>query len=76
MKKGGCHTIIICIDSADLKSLAIYKRKVSEKTLSSLIDHANKIKLNVCADFIIGLPHETEQDVINTINYAKKIKID
>ena len=57
MKKAGCHTIIIGIDSADLESLAIYKRKVSEKTLSSLIDHANKIKLNVCADFIIGLPH-------------------
>jgi len=76
MKKAGCHTIIIGIDSADLESLALYKRKVSEKTLSSLIDHANKIKLNVCADFIIGLPHETEQDVINTINYAKKIKID
>ena len=76
MKKAGCHTIIIGIDSADLESLAKYNRKVSEKTLRSLINHANKIKLNVCADFIIGLPHETEQDVLNTINYAKKIKID
>jgi len=76
MKKAGCHTIIIGIDSADLESLTKYKRKVSEKTLSSLIDHANKIKLNICADFIIGLPHEKESDVWNTINYAKKIKID
>ena len=76
MKKAGCHTIIIGIDSADLESLAKYKRKVSEKTLNSLIDHANKIKINICADFIIGLPHETEEDVMKTINYSKKIKID
>jgi radical SAM superfamily enzyme YgiQ (UPF0313 family) len=76
MKKAGCHTIIIGIDSVDLESLAKYNRKVVEKTLNALIDHANKIKINICADFIIGLPHETEEDVMKTIDYSKKIKID
>jgi anaerobic magnesium-protoporphyrin IX monomethyl ester cyclase len=76
MKKAKCHTIIIGIDTADLKSLAIYRRKVSEKTLSKLIEHANILKINICADFIIGLPHENEKDIRNTIAYSKKIDID
>lgn len=76
MKNAGCHTIIVGIDSADLESLAKYKRKVSEKTLNELIDHANRININICADFIIGLPHETEEDVMKTIDYSKRIKID
>ena len=41
-----------------------------------MLDYADKINLSVCADFIIGLPHENKQDIINTIEYAKKIKID
>ena len=40
-------------------------------TLDSLIEHADKIGINVCADFIIGLPHETEKDVNKTIEYSK-----
>ena len=76
MKNAGCHTIIIGIDSVNLEQLTLYNRKVSQLTLDSLIEHADKIGINVCADFIIGLPHETEKDVNKTIEYSKKIKID
>jgi len=76
MKKSGCHTIIIGIDSADLESLALYNRKVTQKVLDLLIKHANDLNINVCADFIIGLPHEKEEDVLKTVEYSKKIKID
>lgn len=76
MKKVGCHTIIIGIDSADLESLALYNRKVTQKVLDSLIKHADDLNINVCADFIIGLPHEKEEDVLKTVEYSKKIKID
>jgi len=76
MKKAGCHTIIIGIDSADLESLALYNRKVTQKVLDSLIKHADDLNINVCADFIIGLPHEKEEDVLKTVEYSKKIKID
>ncbi len=76
MKQAKCHTIIIGIDSSDLKSLAMYKRNVSEKTLTKLINHANELKINICGDFIIGLPHENIQDIKNTISFSKKINID
>jgi anaerobic magnesium-protoporphyrin IX monomethyl ester cyclase len=76
MKKAGCHTIVVGIDSKDLKKLALYNRKVNEDVLHRMLDYADQINLSVCADFIIGLPHESKQDIMNTIEYAKKIKID
>tara|TARA_B100000886_G_scaffold166293_1_gene113601 strand:- start:6377 stop:7804 length:1428 start_codon:yes stop_codon:yes gene_type:complete len=76
MKNAGFHTIVIGIDSKDLKNLALYNRKVNENVLHDLLDYADKIGISVCADFIIGLPHENKEDIYNTINYAKEIKID
>ena len=45
MKNAGCHTIIIGIDSVNLEQLTLYNRKVSQLTLDSLIEHADKIGL-------------------------------
>ena len=53
MKKAGCHTIVVGIDSKDLKKLALYNRKVNEDVLHRMLDYADKINLSVCADFII-----------------------
>ena len=76
MKDAGCHTIIIGIDSQNLDSLKQYKRNVQTKKLEDLIYHANDLKINVCADFILGLEHETEQDIINTVEYSLKLPLD
>ncbi len=76
MVKAGCHTIIIGIDSEDLSSLKQYRRVVTKNKLSKLLERANLHKVSICADFILGLKHETEQDIINTVNYALSIPID
>lgn len=76
MKDAGCHTIIIGIDSQNLESLKQYKRNVQTEKLDALISHANELKIDVCADFILGLEHETEQDVVNTVNYSLQLPLD
>lgn len=75
MKSAGCHTIIIGIDSANISSLKQYNRNVSQDKLEMLIDHANRLELDICADFILGLEHESEEDIVNTLEYALKIPI-
>ena len=76
MKSAGCHTIVIGIDSADLKNLVNYNRKVNIDTLDKLLQKTKQLKMNVCGDFIIGLPHESKEDILKTISFSKKIKID
>lgn len=76
MHAAGCHTIIIGIDSANVPSLRRYKRIVDPLKIDALIEHANRLGISICADFILGLEHETEDDIINTLEYALKLPID
>ncbi len=76
MNSAGCHTIIIGIDSYNLSSLRQYKRGVSKEKIDGVITHANRLGMNICADFILGLEDETEDDVLKTIKYALELSID
>lgn len=76
MADAGCHTIIIGIDSANLAALQTYNRKVDKERLEALLKHANRRNMNICADFIIGLAHESQNDIIQTIDYALSLPID
>ena len=76
MKRAGCHTIITGIDSADVPSLERYQRRVEQQKIDELLNHANRIGISVCADFILGLEHETEEDILRTIRFALEKPID
>ena len=74
----GCHTIIIGIESSNPSTLKNTKRGWGNKKsgLESFIVHANKLKMSVCADFIIGLEDETEEDINNTIKFGLTLPLD
>ncbi len=76
MKNAGCKTVIIGIDSANLMSLKQYNRKVIKQNIDNLLLKAIQLDINVCADFILGLGHETEADIKNTIKHALMLPID
>lgn len=76
MHAAGCHTIIVGIESSSTESLGSYSRRFDKGKLESLITHASKLKISICADFIIGLEDETEEDMWNTINYGLKLPLD
>ena len=76
MHSAGCHTIITGIDSADLASLKQYNRTVTESMVSNLLNHANRLGMNICADFILGLEHEDQFAAERTIEFALALPID
>lgn len=76
MHAAGCHTIIIGLESSDQASLKQYQRNVQSERISQLLEHANRLGMDVCADFMIGLEHETEEDILRTIDYACNLPID
>lgn len=76
MRRAGCHTIIVGIDSADLAQLRQYRRVVEPARVQDLIEKANDLGMDICADFIIGLEHESEGDIRRSIDYALGLDID
>ena len=76
MKKSGCHTLIIGIESSDLELLKSFGRHTKKDRLQSLITHAKKLGISICGDFIIGLPGQTYKEVLDTIDLSIGLDID
>ncbi len=76
MKLSGCHTIVVGIESSDIASLKQYGRHVRLEQYNAMIEHAQRIGMNICGDFIIGLPNDTKESIEHTIEYALNLKLD
>ena len=76
MNEAGCHTIILGIDSVSEGNLKDFKRNSTKSKLERAIDTANRLNMNICADFILGLENETRADIEKTISYAMELSID
>jgi len=54
MRKAGCHTVIIGVESSDL-NLSRFNRTVSRDDIDKTITLCHKLGMDVCGDFILGL---------------------
>ena len=75
MVDSGCHTVIIGVESADIEGLRKFKRNMKMDKLQSLLAHARRRKVDICGDFIIGLPGEMKSDIEDTLSFSKKLDI-
>jgi len=74
LRKAGCHSIYLGVESACQKTLNFLKKGI---TIRQVIDALRAIKeadLNVVATFILGIPCETREMMLNTIRFAKKMR--
>lgn len=75
MVDSGCHTVIIGVESADIEGLKKFKRYMRVDKFENLLEHAKRRGVDVCADFIIGLPGETEGAIEETVRFSKGLDI-
>lgn len=76
MKAAGCHTIIVGIESEDVDSLSRFGRRIKKEKIEGMVRYANELKINVCGDFLFGLPGEDRQAILSTIRYSLRLDID
>jgi radical SAM superfamily enzyme YgiQ (UPF0313 family) len=75
MKKSGCHCLHIGYESSSNKLLKAINKGVTKQDLEKFTRWVNDAKIDIHADFMIGLPGETEKTVRDTIKWAKKLKV-
>ena len=75
LKDAGCETVWCGIESLSQKSLNRCGKNTTVEKMLAGIEMADKVGLEIMAQFIVGLPDDTEADIQLTVEGIKKSKI-
>ncbi len=76
MKKSGCYRINFGIESGVQKIIDSIGKNISLAQVLQAIAMANKYNFNIVVNFIIGHHTETEEDIRETVRFAKSLDVD
>jgi anaerobic magnesium-protoporphyrin IX monomethyl ester cyclase len=76
MARGGCHTVILGVESADDALLAAYRKGYRVTQVREAVARAKRAGLRTVGTFVIGLPEETEDSLRATLDLAIGLDLD
>ncbi|MFN0206267.1 MAG: B12-binding domain-containing radical SAM protein [Planctomycetota bacterium] len=76
MKRAGCHTIMMGVESPEDPVLQSYKKGYGSEAVRDAFRRAKRLGLRTVGTFIIGLPEDTEMSIDETVNYAIELQMD
>jgi anaerobic magnesium-protoporphyrin IX monomethyl ester cyclase len=76
MKNAGCNSITYGVESGDQKTLDRIGKQITLDQSRNAIKLTKDAKIRCVANFIIGLPEETEEAIKKTIKFAKELDTD
>lgn len=75
IKEAGCCKINFGIESGNNRILNILKKNFLVEDVERAVELARRAKLEANGMFMIGLPEETEREIMDTINLALRLKL-
>ncbi|MBL8695056.1 MAG: radical SAM protein [Planctomycetes bacterium] len=76
MKRAGCHTVMMGVETPDDAQLERYKKGYLSDSVRAAFGRAKRLGLRTVGTFIIGLPEESEETVDRTVSYAIELEMD
>lgn len=76
MKKAGCNLVMFGVEWADEKYLEEYKKSYTLNQVRTTFDLTAKAGIKRLGTFLIGVPGQGRQSIIDTVEFAKEIKAD
>jgi len=77
MVRAQCKMMYFGIENGTQKVLDYYDKQTTPKQSMDAVARARKAGVDVIvASFIVGAPHETRQEIWNTLKFAQKLQVD
>lgn len=76
MSGSGCHALHLGVESANEKILEEYNKRMTLDEVRKVFKLCKKYKIRTVGYFILGLPGETKDDVLKTIDFAIELDSD
>jgi radical SAM superfamily enzyme YgiQ (UPF0313 family) len=73
MKRAGCHTIAIGMESVDLTVLKNIRKNITPEQIREAIAHIRKNGINTILFCVVGFPGETKESIEKTLSFLKTI---
>ena len=73
MKRAGCFMISYGIESASQRTLKLIEKCINIQEAVDAVNLTIRLGFRVCTMYILGLPRENREDVLKTVELAKKI---
>lgn len=76
LRDAGCHTVMYGIESANEDILKQYKKNTKREQMERALALTRRLGMRTVGTFVIGLPGESEQSILETIEYARHLPLD
>lgn len=76
MRAGGCHTVIMGVESASDDLLEAYRKGYRAGGIADAFRRARACGLRTVGTFVIGLPEDTPESLENTLQLAVDLELD
>ncbi len=77
MKQMGCKILSFGVESGSQRLLDWYNKKITLNQVYDAVKNSKKVGIDmILANFIVGAPIETREEIIETLNFSMKLDID
>ena len=77
MKRMGCKILSYGVESGSQRLLDWYKKNITINQAYDAVNNAKKVGIDmILANFIVGAPIETREEIIESLNFSMKLDID
>lgn len=76
MRRAGCHTVILGVESADDAQLARYQKGYTTAEVREGVRRARAHGLRTVGTFIVGLPEDDAETLERTLAFALELELD
>lgn len=75
IKKVGCYSVSYGIESGSQRMLDLMKKQTAIDTIKKVVKETKSLGLDVRGYFLFGFPTETKEEILETIDFAKRLRL-